>query len=161
MLPKPTMLKAQPWIIERRQSWRALRTSSIDVPSIEPERSTRNTISHGACAPSKRGANATATAVSPLSSRSIQAWGASKPAAAIASTKSRSSAASTCDSDTVAAPASIAIDTGCEGDSILESAVSASTRTDNVSPYGTVHASGGLSASASGRPTPVQSCAGA
>jgi hypothetical protein len=39
--PNSKMLKWQPEIIERRQSCRAFRTSALDVPPIEPERSTR------------------------------------------------------------------------------------------------------------------------
>src|SRR5262245_51276370 len=154
--PKPTILKRQPGIIERRHNWSAFLTSSIDDPPIDPDRSTTKTTSAGTESVPNDGENAMAIACV-LSSglRSIQACGVSRPAAWTLSTKSRSSAASRCDRVTVAVRPAIVTDTGCEGDSICEIAPGMARRTVRLSPYGTCQSLGGFSVWLSGRPTPT------
>ncbi len=91
--PKPTMLNVQPAIIDRRQSCSAFRTSAIDVPSIDPERSTRNVTSHGDCRLTEFGRKLRPRRPgSRLSSRSSQACGVSRPSHSTDRMKSRSSA---------------------------------------------------------------------
>jgi hypothetical protein len=56
------MMNVQSVVIDRRHNCSALRTSAIESPCIEPDLSTRNTISAAAGAASKAGTNPTAIA---------------------------------------------------------------------------------------------------
>jgi hypothetical protein len=155
------MLKRQPAVIDLRHSCRALRTSAIDSPFIDPDSSTRKMTSAGSVPAGSVGTNPTAIAARPSLSRSTHARGWLRPSAATVSTKSRSSAVVVFASVTVVLPSAMDIEMGCEGDSTRAMGPGIDSVTARSRPYGTRQASGGFSASASERPRPTRSGAGA
>ena len=110
-----TMLKRQPGLRERRHSCSALRTSAIDVPPIEPDRSMTKTTSAAWEDASNVGTNDSSTAP-PRSPRSTTACGTSRPSAETTITRSRSIGALRCARRTRARVPSCSTSIGCDGD---------------------------------------------
>ena len=116
--PNDTMLKREPGASDRRHSCSALRTSAIDSPPIDPERSITKITSAAWAFDSNRGRNDSSTAP-PCPPRSTTAWGAERLSAPSTITRSRSMAAVRCARRTFARGPSSSSSTGCDGDCTL------------------------------------------
>ncbi len=155
------MLKRQPSTRDRRHNCSAFLTASIDVPAIDPDRSTTKKTSAGAVWLPNTGRSTSAAAVPRWASRSTTTWGAWIPSASMRTTTSRSSAVAAWASVTVAEDPVRVTSIGCEGEATRPIAPGMAKRSVRSSPYGTVQASGGDTASAGERPIPRWSAAGA
>ena len=113
--PNDTMLKRDPGVSDRRHSCSALRTSAMESPPIDPERSTTKITSAALAAGSNAGRNESSTAL-PFSPCSTTACGADRPSAETTITRSRSMAAVRCARRTLARQPSSSISMGCDGD---------------------------------------------
>jgi len=130
------MLNVSPLSNDWRQRRRVRFASSIDVPHMLPEQSTRNTTSAGLLAAGISGTKVAQTYESPLSSRTTHAEGASEPAGRSRRTKSLSRAPSPPASVTLALWPSISALILWEGDSTELIGEPRSASTASSSEYG-------------------------